>query len=159
MKGARDLRNDAWWRWADELRGPPNIPHIEVLKENKHPFGATIHDVLTNGPAIKRAKAMLLEAIKHLGELQNADIPTIQRFIATNESELAKLDLSELSQWDDLPKSRVDELKEPASADGPVDMATLMPDFKLQIRPKPADPRVKALADRVGKLEKKHEQQ
>jgi hypothetical protein len=148
------LRNDAHQRWLDELRGLAYLRHIETVKEDRNIFtGEKTQDILTNLPALGMAKEMLLTAIQRLMAMQNATIPSIQAFIETFEAELAEVDLSKLTQWDDVPISRVNDVRE-KPADGPIDKATMMPDGKVHVHPQPTDPKVKALGDRISKLEK-----
>jgi hypothetical protein len=155
QKLSRNLRFDAHLRWLDENKGLVLLPRIETVKEYHDVFtGAKTEDILTNGPAIAEAQKRLMTAIQQLSALQNADIPTIVEFIESFESELAKLDLSKLTRWDAIPQSRVNDMKEIPIAAGPLDKATIMQNGSIHIHPRPMEPAVKMLADRITKLEK-----
>jgi hypothetical protein len=153
---SQKLRTDAHWRWFDEMKEIVSLRTIEVIETYRVGYGgAQRQDIRTNAPAIAEAKEMLLTATQQLGELQNCGIPTIQGFIDDFESELRKFDLTKLSRWDDIPKSRVDAMRPKQEESGHVTHATIMPDGKPWIHPDHGDTeRINSLSDRLTKLEK-----
>jgi hypothetical protein len=151
---SQSLRSDAHMRWLDEMQGLASLRTIEVLKTNRDIFSQSeTQDIRTNRPAIAEAQERLLTAIHQLGSLNHADIPTIERFIHGFEDELSKLDLSRMTRWDDIPKSRVNDLNE-KPADGIIDKGMILPDGSVHIHPRPTDPKIAALGARISKLEK-----
>jgi hypothetical protein len=139
-------------RWLELARSLPDRYHCRQQQIIDQRGNVRCYQVEHNNAALIAAKDKILAARKGIIGMLHCSISDIEKEVQAFERQYELIDFDTLEVTEVTSAAEAKKFA-PEAEGGDMDRGTQMPDGKIHVHPKPADPQIKNLANRISKLE------